>query len=65
MEFISVSVVPCVQTQKNIRAPECGLCFVFFLALLIEAYFYKAGITGRHGNSSQQGAIKFILITQQ
>lgn len=31
----------------------------------IEAYFYKAGIMGRHSNSSQQGIIKFILITQQ
>lgn len=29
----------------------------------IEAYFYKAGIMGRHSNSSQQGIIKFILIT--
>lgn len=36
-----------------------------FFAPQIVAYFYKAGIMGRHSNSSQQGIIKFILITQQ
>lgn len=51
---------------SSTETPELGgMLWGFFCTLQIEAYFHSAGIIGRRCSSSQQGIIKFILITQQ